>query len=196
MKGWRATDWSTVQSGSTMANYLGAYAELSPGYQGSGGYFVRARNSTQRWATSEMPYEFAGFNPACPIVDNVNLVLSIPKRLRGPGLLAAFRMATDFPLYHGFASQIIDRQGALQDLVAPWGRELEYKTLRSEMLSEEQFRGMQGFAANWPGNDLQIVRTIVDRYIPTSDRDVFIVTDPDPPSLATLLIFWPLPRHR
>lgn len=193
LKSWPPVDWSRARVAQTTVNYLGAHVHLEPGHHGSGGYFVRARQSVLRWAEDDTVFEFVGFKPECP-VQRVHLVLSIPKRLRAPGLLAAFRMATDYPQYYDFAERIVANQGHLADIVEPWGRDLtsEIKRLPQRLLGSDGVAGLEGWEAGWSDEERVLVQDLTNKFSPSEDRDVFIVTDHDPPPLATLLMFWPL----
>jgi hypothetical protein len=192
LKGWQTAPWSRGKG----ADYLTGHVHLNSGVYGSGGYFVRARNSVERCAKDKTPFEFVGFRPECP-VHEVHLVLSIPKRLRAPGLLAAFQMATDYPQYYEFAERIVANQGRLDDIVAPWGRDLtsDIKRLSRQRLGSDGELALGEWAAGWPQEGRELVDDLVKKFSHSEDRDVFIVSDRNPAPLATLLLFWPLPKR-
>jgi hypothetical protein len=192
LKTWSPPSWGHANLQGTRIEYLDAGAELTPGEHGCGGYFVRAERSILSHADAATTYEFVGFRPECP-VKALHLVLSLPRELRGAGPMVAYLMSTDYPQYYDFASRIATNQGELDRLIEPWGRVVPVDRLRPEQLLDRD--RPDAWANGWDPDDQSNVRRIVELFRAEPGRDVSIATVLAPPSLTTLLMFWPLPQR-
>ena len=193
LKGWSPPAWEQAHLQGTRIEYLDASAELVPGSHGCGGYFVRAERSVLSQADAATTYEFVGFRPECPVKE-LHLVLSLPRELRGAGPMVAYLMSTDYPQYYDFASRIATNQGELDRLIEPWGRSVPVDRLRPEQL--QKWDKSKSWATGWAPEDQELVRRIIELFRAEPGRDVSIATVLAPPSLTTLLMFWPLPTQR
>lgn len=104
--------------------------------------------------------------------------------------MVAYLMSTDYPQYYDFASRIATNRGELDRLIEPWGRVVPVDRLRPEQLREWAQSDAGG--AGWGAEEQEIIQ----RFTATQEagRDISIATIVNPPSLTTLLMFWPLPQ--
>jgi hypothetical protein len=189
---WRPGPWTGASlSEGTQVN-MAAAATLEPGHVSSGAYFARARDSVVRWADpNRSAYEFVTFKPECP-AERTHLVLSIPRSLRGNGPTVAYRVALEYSQLYDVAGAIQSDSGELDQIVEPWGRVLPVQRLRPEMLHATS-RDDRAWSTAW--TNTEFAEKVVNRFAPSEERDVYIVTDDDPVPLATLVLFWPLPNQ-
>lgn len=192
LRSWSPPSWEHAYVQGTRIEYLDASTELSPGGHGCGGYFVKAQRSILSQADGAATYEFVGFRPECPVKE-LHVVLSLPRELRGAGPMVAYLMSTDYPQYYDFAARIATNQGELDRLIEPWGRAVPVDRLRREQLLD--WGKSEAWAHGAGSEDREVVQKIIGSFQSEPGRDVSIATIASPPSLTTLLMFWPLP-HR
>lgn len=188
---WHPGPWTEANFSKGTQVHMAASATLEPGQIASGAYFARARDSVVRWADPKRSaYEFVMFKAECP-AERVNLVLSIPKSLRGTGPTVAYRVALEYSQLYDVAGAIQSDSGELDQIVEPWGRVLPAQRLRPDLL-HGPLRDDRTWSTGWENE--AFIQRVVTRFAPSEERDVYVVTDDDPVPLATLVLLWPLPN--
>lgn len=185
LSGWRPDRWTEAHLSGGTQLHMAASADLEPTKSISGGYYLRARNSGMRWSTDEDSYEFVTFKAECP-VESTHLVLSVPRSLIGHGLKVGYRVAMEYSQFYDIAKAIQSDTGELDRTIEPWGRVLPVQRMKPETID--------AWAKDWGSGSSDEIQKIASLFAPSQDRDVYIVSDASPIPLATLLLFWPLPR--
>jgi transcriptional regulator with XRE-family HTH domain len=190
LKDWKPKEWKAADSNETQV-YMTASADLAPGPPTSGGYFVRARKSVARWASTAHAYEFVTFKPECP-VETAHLVLSIPRSILGNGPKLAYRVALEYSQFYDIAAAVQSDSGELDRLIEPWGRVLPVQRMRPEVIPGCDRKDGHHWADDWNGDE-GLGKELAAKFAPSADRETYIVSDDSPIALGTLLLFWPMP---